>query len=63
MMNALDNHGLSVVQHRKRTVKRLGRMKEDVFNKKEEIEIGIGYLTGSYKSILCLNICLEQINK
>lgn len=39
------------------------RMKEDVFNEKEEIEIGIGYLTGSYKSILCLNICLEQINK
>ena len=39
MMNALDNHGLSVVQHRKRTVKRLGRIKEDVFNEKEEIEM------------------------
>ena len=62
-MNALDNYGLSVVQHRKRTVKRLGRMKEDVFSEKEETEIGIGYLVCSCKSTLCLNIYLEQIDK
>lgn len=62
MMNALDNHGLSVVQHRKRTVKRLGRIKEDVFNEKEEIEIGIVYLTGLAK-ISYVSTSVQQINK
>lgn len=60
MMDALDNHGLSVVQHRKRTVKRLGRIKEDVFNEKEEIEIGIVYLQAPTKY---LSAQISALNK